>query len=65
VRSSAEADADSLVASIRSFMAEDVAACERMQRGAASPWFGVGALASTHEEPIRRFHTSLLRAVAQ
>ncbi len=65
VRSVAEADADSLVASIRSFMAEDVAACERMQRGAASPWFGVGALASTHEEPIRRFHASLLRAVAQ
>jgi choline monooxygenase len=65
VRSTAEADADALVASIRSFMAEDVTACERMQQGAASPWFGVGALASTHEEPIRRFHTSLLRAVAQ
>jgi phenylpropionate dioxygenase-like ring-hydroxylating dioxygenase large terminal subunit len=65
VRSTAEADADALVASIRSFMAEDVTACERMQQGAASPWFGVGALASTHEEPIRRFHASLLRAVAQ
>jgi phenylpropionate dioxygenase-like ring-hydroxylating dioxygenase large terminal subunit len=63
VRSSPDADADALVASIRSFMAEDVAACERMQLGAASPWFGVGALASTHEEPIRRFHASLLRAV--
>jgi phenylpropionate dioxygenase-like ring-hydroxylating dioxygenase large terminal subunit len=65
VRARADADADALVASIRSFMAEDVAACERMQQGAASPWFGVGALASTHEEPIRRFHASLLRAVAQ
>ena len=65
VRSSADADADALVASIRSFMAEDVAACERMQHGAASPSFGVGALATTHEEPIRRFHASLLRAVAR
>jgi phenylpropionate dioxygenase-like ring-hydroxylating dioxygenase large terminal subunit len=64
VRSSMDADADALVASIRSFMAEDVAACERMQQGAASPSFGVGALASTHEEPIRRFHSNLLRAVA-
>jgi phenylpropionate dioxygenase-like ring-hydroxylating dioxygenase large terminal subunit len=64
VRSNVNADADALVASIRSFMAEDVAACERMQQGAASPTFGVGALASTHEEPIRRFHASLLRAVA-
>jgi len=64
VRSSDDADADALVDSIRSFMAEDIAACERMQRGAASPFFGVGALASTHEEPIRRFHASLLRRVA-
>jgi Rieske 2Fe-2S family protein len=58
------ADADALVASVRSFMAEDVEACERMQRGAASPHFGVGALARTYEEPIRRFHASLLRWVA-
>jgi phenylpropionate dioxygenase-like ring-hydroxylating dioxygenase large terminal subunit len=64
VRSTADADADALVASIRSFMGEDIAACERMQQGAASPHFGVGALASAHEEPIRRFHANLLRAVA-
>lgn len=63
VRSTDDADADALVTSIRSFMAEDVTACERMQHGAASPWFGVGALASSHEEPIRRFHASLRRAV--
>jgi Rieske 2Fe-2S family protein len=64
VRAAEGADSDALVASIRSFMAEDVEACERMQRGAASPHFGVGALARTHEEPIRRFHASLLRWVA-
>jgi phenylpropionate dioxygenase-like ring-hydroxylating dioxygenase large terminal subunit len=65
VRAPAGADADALVASIRSFMAEDVAACERMQQGTASPWFGVAALATTHEEPIRRFHAALGRRLAQ
>jgi phenylpropionate dioxygenase-like ring-hydroxylating dioxygenase large terminal subunit len=64
VRAPEGVDADALVASIRSFMAEDIAACERTQRGAASPWFGVGALASGHEEPIRRFHGALLRWLA-
>ncbi|HWD54962.1 MAG TPA: aromatic ring-hydroxylating dioxygenase subunit alpha [Acidimicrobiales bacterium] len=65
VRAPADADADALVTSIRSFMAEDVAACERMQQGTASPWFGVAALATTHEEPIRRFHAALGRRLAQ
>jgi phenylpropionate dioxygenase-like ring-hydroxylating dioxygenase large terminal subunit len=65
VRAPADADADALVASIRSFMSEDVAACERMQQGTASPWFGVAALATTHEEPIRRFHAALGRRLAQ
>jgi phenylpropionate dioxygenase-like ring-hydroxylating dioxygenase large terminal subunit len=65
VRAPADADADALVASIRSFMAEDVAACERMQQGTASPCFGVAALAATHEEPIRRFHAALQRRLAQ
>jgi phenylpropionate dioxygenase-like ring-hydroxylating dioxygenase large terminal subunit len=59
VRATEGADAEALVASIRSFMAEDVEACERMQLGAASPYFGVGATALTHEEPIHRFHHSL------
>ncbi|HWE65644.1 MAG TPA: aromatic ring-hydroxylating dioxygenase subunit alpha [Acidimicrobiales bacterium] len=59
VRATDGADAEGLVQSIRSFMAEDVGACERLQIGAASPRFGVGALAGTHEEPIRRFHRSL------
>jgi choline monooxygenase len=61
VRSTDDAAADELVASIRSFMAEDVGACERMQVGTSSPHFGVGPTAHTHEEPIRRFHASLRR----
>jgi choline monooxygenase len=61
VRSDSKAEADGLVQSIRSFMSEDVSACERMQAGASSPQFGVGATAVSHEDPILRFHSSLRR----
>ena len=61
VRAADGADADALVSSIRSFMAEDVEACERMQQGTGSPYFSVGAMAESHEEPIRRFHAALRR----
>jgi choline monooxygenase len=64
VRAPAGADADGLVHSIRSFMAEDVNACEQMQVGAASPHFNVGWTAATHEAPIRRFHQSLRQRLA-
>jgi choline monooxygenase len=64
VRATDEADSEGLVASIRSFMAEDVGACERMQDAATSPHFSVGPTAATHEEPIRRFHASLRRWMA-
>jgi choline monooxygenase len=63
VRGTDESDPDGLVESIRSFMAEDVGACERMQDAATSLQFGVGPTAITHEEPIRRFHASLRRAM--
>jgi phenylpropionate dioxygenase-like ring-hydroxylating dioxygenase large terminal subunit len=63
VRACDDAQAEQLVQSIRSFMAEDVGACENMQVAASSPQFGIGALAVTHEEPIRRFHQSLRRSL--
>jgi choline monooxygenase len=61
VRANEAADAEGLVQSIRSFMSEDITACERMQVGASSPRFGVGPTAMTHEDPIFRFHSSLRR----
>jgi choline monooxygenase len=61
VRATEDRSAAELVRSIRSFMAEDVEACERMQLGASSLHFSVGATAVSHEEPIRRFHSSLRR----
>jgi phenylpropionate dioxygenase-like ring-hydroxylating dioxygenase large terminal subunit len=64
VRAQDPGRADELVASIRAFMAEDVAACERMQTGASSPAFGVGPLAHSHEAPIMRFHSSLRHAMS-
>jgi choline monooxygenase len=64
VRAQDPARANELVASIRSFMAEDVSACERMQAGASSPEFGIGALAQSLEAPIVRFHSSLRRAMS-
>jgi phenylpropionate dioxygenase-like ring-hydroxylating dioxygenase large terminal subunit len=62
VRSRPDADAEGLVASIRSFMAEDVTICERLQRGVSSSWFGLGPLAGSHERPIHAFHAALARA---
>ena len=61
VRALDESAASGLVASIRSFMSEDVSACERMQAGAASPHFGIGATAHSHEAPVVGFHSSLRR----
>jgi phenylpropionate dioxygenase-like ring-hydroxylating dioxygenase large terminal subunit len=61
VRSTAEADAGGLVAGIRSFMAEDVDMCERLQLAAGAARFGLGPLARTHERPVRAFHAAVAR----
>ena len=59
IRSLPGADAEGLVASVRSFMAEDVAVCELLQRAAGSSQFSTGPLASTHEAPLREFHRAI------
>ena len=59
IRAEAGADAEALVASVRSFMAEDVAVCELLQKGASSSRFSTGPLATCHEAPIRNFHRAL------
>jgi choline monooxygenase len=60
IRGEAAADPEALLASIRSFIAEDVLACEAVQRGVGSPAFEVGPLARDLEAPITAFHTCLL-----
>ncbi|MGO9872498.1 MAG: aromatic ring-hydroxylating oxygenase subunit alpha [Acidimicrobiia bacterium] len=60
VRAEADADADALLDALRSFIAEDIVACEGVQAGVRSPAFAVGPLARDLELPITNFHTSLL-----
>ena len=54
MRAEPGADADGLLAAARSFIDEDIAACERIQAALASPWFAVGPLARDHEAPDHR-----------
>jgi phenylpropionate dioxygenase-like ring-hydroxylating dioxygenase large terminal subunit len=63
IRSLPGADGDALVAAVRSFLSEDIAACEALQRATASPAFRVGPTARTHEEPVRIFHRMLRERV--
>jgi Rieske 2Fe-2S family protein len=64
VRAEPDADGAALLAAARSFVDEDVAACQRVQAAMASPWFAVGPLARDHEAPITSFQRDLLDALA-
>jgi Rieske 2Fe-2S family protein len=63
VRAEPGADADGLLAAARSFIDEDISACERVQAALASPWFAVGPLARDHEAPITSFQRNVLAAL--
>jgi phenylpropionate dioxygenase-like ring-hydroxylating dioxygenase large terminal subunit len=59
VRSRPGTGGAALIEAVRSFLAEDVVACEQLQAGTASPYFSIGALAATHEAPLEHFHAAL------
>jgi phenylpropionate dioxygenase-like ring-hydroxylating dioxygenase large terminal subunit len=61
IRAEEGAAADAVLAEVRSFIDEDVAACEAVQEAIGSPAFAVGPLARDHEAPIVDFHVDLLR----
>ena len=63
IRAEPGADGDALLEAVRTFIDEDIDACERIQAAMASPWFEVGPLAREHEAPITSFHESLLSFV--
>jgi Rieske 2Fe-2S family protein len=63
IRAEPDADASALVAALRSFIIEDVGACEAVQRAVRSPAFAVGPLAHDHERPIATFHEHVLAAL--
>jgi choline monooxygenase len=60
MRAEPGADAEALIGAARSFIDEDIDACERIQQGLASPTFEVGPLAQKHEAPITEFHENVL-----
>jgi phenylpropionate dioxygenase-like ring-hydroxylating dioxygenase large terminal subunit len=63
VRTEPDADVDAIVAEVRSFIDEDVGACEAVQDAVRAGRFAVGPLARTHEAPITAFQTTLLRTM--
>jgi len=60
VRAEPGSDATALVDAARSFIDEDILACERIQVAMASDRFAVGPLALDHERPIEEFQRHLL-----
>jgi phenylpropionate dioxygenase-like ring-hydroxylating dioxygenase large terminal subunit len=60
MRAEPESDPGPLLGAARSFIDEDIDACQRIQRGLLSPTFEVGPLAQDHEAPITEFHENLL-----
>jgi choline monooxygenase len=57
-------DGDAMVESVRTFLAEDIDACEQLQCATGSPSFAFGATAVNHEEPVRRFQRAVRKVVA-
>lgn len=54
---------ETLVAAARSFIDEDVRACEQIQRVMGAPSFAVGPLARHHEASITTFHQHVLESL--
>lgn len=63
IRAEPEADRDALLEAMRSFITEDIRACEAIQQAVGSPAFAVGPLAEDHERPITTFHEHVLAAM--
>jgi hypothetical protein len=63
VRAERGAHAAAVLDAVRSFIDEDITACEAVQEAVGSPAFAVGPLAEDHEQPITAFHAHLLQAI--
>jgi Rieske 2Fe-2S family protein len=63
VRADADADGESLLEAVQSFIREDVQACEAVQTSVSSPAFTVGPLARDHEQPVAAFQGHVLAAL--
>jgi Rieske 2Fe-2S family protein len=65
MRAEPGADSDALLDAARSFIDEDIHACERIQAAFGSSMFEVGPLAVEHEAPITAFHEHIIAAMNQ
>jgi Rieske 2Fe-2S family protein len=65
IRAEADADADLLMNATRSFINEDIEACEGVQEALGSARFHVGAFAADHEKSIAEFQHDLLAAMGE
>jgi Rieske 2Fe-2S family protein len=65
VRSTPSADVEVLLAGAKSFIDEDITACEGVQRAVRSNRFRVGPMAVDHERPITLFHRHLRAALGE
>lgn len=63
IRAEPDADPAALLEALRSFIVEDIGACEAVQGAVRSPAFAVGPMAQDHERPIETFHQHLLAAL--
>jgi choline monooxygenase len=63
IRAEQGADASAVLDAVRSFIDEDITACEAVQEAVESPAFAIGPLAQSHEQPITAFHSHLLQAM--
>ncbi|MEY2570694.1 MAG: hypothetical protein QOE63_1044 [Acidimicrobiaceae bacterium] len=63
IRAEPGAEPEPLLDAVRSFIDEDIHACERIQAALGSPSFEVGPIAMVHEAPITAFHEHLLTAM--
>jgi Rieske 2Fe-2S family protein len=63
IRAEPSADTEALLAGAKSFIVEDIEACEGIQRLVRSNRYRVGPMAVEHERPITLFHEHLLAAL--
>jgi choline monooxygenase len=63
IRAEPGADPTAVFDAVRSFIDEDIAACEAIQDAVESPAFAIGPLAQSHEQPITAFQSHVLEAM--
>ena len=64
IRAELSADVEALLLGAKSFILEDIMACEGVQSSVRSHRFKIGPMAVDHERPITLLHEHILAALA-